>query len=398
MLDSSAGQAICVEREESPEWSRGKLAAGALFFLLITMAVFWYQFHRIQAGEGTPRLGHLRWGYCILILCFLPLEALLLGMRMWVVCRVLQPGISFWTCFQADLANSGISLLTPSQSGGGAGQVYMLNRGGARLGTALTATLLTFFGTMAALLFLGLYSLLISGIVGTGRLFTGAVTALALVSGFMICSAAFPGFFRFGIAVASRFIWRMRKKRYPLHDWWPPEQTRECPPVDRMDSVSGKLAGFLYSYRADLAKYVRKGKSSFAAVFLLSLAFLGSRVFLAYFCVRFLGIQESSFGEIFEIQMALQFLTYLAPTPGSAGIAEGASLWIMGGIVPLGFAPYYNLLWRFSTVYVAAAAGLALLLRKILLEVKISIPGDILSLKPAPFLPKQNPEPNDSER
>ena len=56
--------------------------------------------------------------------------------------------------------------------------------------------------------------------------------------------------------------------------------------------------------------------------------------------------------------MALQFLTYLAPTPGSAGIAEGASLWIMGGIVPLGFAPYYNLLWRFSTVYLAAAAGL----------------------------------------
>jgi hypothetical protein len=51
------------------------------------------------------------------------------------------------------------------------------------------------------------------------------------------------------------------------------------------------------------------------------------------------------------MQMALLFLTYLAP-PGKRRNVRG-SLWIMGPIVPLGFAPYYNLLWRFSTVYVA---------------------------------------------
>jgi hypothetical protein len=323
---------------------------------------------------------------------------MLLGLRMWVVCRVLQPGIRFWTCFQADLANSGIALLTPSQCGGGAAQIYILNRGGARIGTALTATLLTFIGTMCALLFLGFYSLLISGIGGTGPLFTGAVTALALVSGFMIFSAAFPGVFRIGIAATSRFIWRIRKKNYVLHDWWPPGQSRECSPADRMDSFSGKLAGFLYSYRADLAEYLRRGKSSFAAVFLLSVAFLGSRFLLAYFCVRFLGIQDSSLGKIFEIQMALQFLTYLAPTPGSAGIAEGASLWIMGGIVPLGFAPYYNLLWRFSTVYLAAAAGLAVLLRRILLDMRISIASDLLSVNPGSLLPEESGEPENPER
>jgi hypothetical protein len=40
-------------------------------------------------------------------------------------------------------------------------------------------------------------------------------------------------------------------------------------------------------------------------------------------------------------------------------------MWIMGAIVPLGFAPYYNFLWRFSTVYVAATAGLVLLAHRI---------------------------------
>jgi len=34
----------------------------------------------------------------------------------------------------------------------------------------------------------------------------------------------------------------------------------------------------------------------------------------------------------------------------------------MAEVVPVGFAPYYNLLWRFSTAYLAAMAGLLCLL------------------------------------
>jgi uncharacterized membrane protein YbhN (UPF0104 family) len=50
-------------------------------------------------------------------------------------------------------------------------------------------------------------------------------------------------------------------------------------------------------------------------------------------------------------------VAWVAPTPGGAGIAEGASLTIMADIVPAALAPYYNLLWRFSTAYLAALAG-----------------------------------------
>jgi uncharacterized protein (TIRG00374 family) len=362
-----------VDRGRISGRKRGKLVIGGLVFLLLTLAIFGFQFHRIQAEDMVPRLSQLRWGYLILILCFLPVEALALGLRMWVVCRVLQPGISFWTCFQADLANSGIALLTPSQSGGGVGQIYFLNRGGARLGTALTTTLLTFVGTMLALLGFGLYSLFVFGIGSTGSLFTGAVTSLALVSAFLFFLGVCPGLFRKAIGVTSRFIWRIRKKRYPLHDWWPPGCSCTGFPTDRMDSICGNLAGLAYTHQADLRRFLRRGKLAFLAVCLLSLTFLASRFFLAYFCIRFLGIRESTVGEIFEMQIALIFLTYLAPTPGNAGFAEGASSWIMGGIVPLGFAPYYNLLWRFSTVYVAATAGLILLFHRIVTDMQKNI-------------------------
>ena len=67
----------------------------------------------------------------LLLLC-LPLETLASSLRIWLLCRVLQPGIAFWTCVKAEWANVAVSLLTPSQSGGGPGQIYMLSRGGAR--------------------------------------------------------------------------------------------------------------------------------------------------------------------------------------------------------------------------------------------------------------------------
>jgi len=348
--------------------SRRNLTIGGLIFVLLTVAIFWYQFYRIQAGDHVPRIDQLRWTYLILILCFLPLETLVLGLRMWITCRVLQPGISFWTCFEADLASSGIALLTPSQIGGGAGQIYILNRSGARLGTALTASLLAFIGTMMALLGCGLYSMFVSDVGHAGPMFIWAVVILTLISASMVFFALCPGFFRAGIAAVSRLIWKIRGKRFPLKDWWPPDHSRTGSPVDRMDSFSGELADIVYTYRADLRQYLQRGKLSFVIVCLLSLTFLVSRSFLAYFCVRFLGIEVSTIGIILGNQIALLFLTYLSPTPGNAGIAEGASSWIMENIVPLGFAPYYNLLWRFSTVYIAATAGIILLLHRIMVD------------------------------
>jgi hypothetical protein len=244
----------------------------------------------------------------------------------------------------------------------------MLNRGGARLGTALNASLLAFIGTMLSLLGCGLYALFVSDVGHVGAMFVGAVIILALISASMVFFGLCPGFFRAGIAVVSRLIWKMRGGNYPLKDWWPPAHSRTGSPADRMDSFCCELADLVYTFRADLRQYLQRGKISFVIVCFLSLTFLVSRCLLAYFCVRFLGIEVSTIGIILGNQIALLFLTYLSPTPGNAGIAEGASAWIMENIVPLGFAPYYNLLWRFSTVYIAAIAGIVLLIHRIMLD------------------------------
>jgi glycosyltransferase 2 family protein len=361
------------EQTSSPEkvfegFGHGKLIAGGVLFVALTLGIFWYLFQALEPGKETPRFDQLRWIYLLLCIPFLPVETLLSSFRMWLICRVLQPEISFKTCLKADLANSGVAVLTPSQTGGGPGQIYMLNRGGAKLGTALTISLLTFFGTMIALCGMGFYTLFRIKIDQAGPLFLGAVAILTLIAALILFSAALPGFFRATISGISRFLWRLGGRRKPLQDWWKPGHPPTQPPSDRMAPWAVWLTKILYNYQEDLRRFLRDGKLVFFCSCLISLGFFFSRFILAFLCVRFLGIEESSLGEIILIQMTLVFLTYLAPTPGSAGIAELASLTIMAGIVPHGFAPYYNLLWRFTTVYLVAAIGLFLFLGTVLID------------------------------
>ncbi|MGD2271639.1 MAG: lysylphosphatidylglycerol synthase domain-containing protein, partial [Desulfobacterales bacterium] len=129
-----------------------KLLTGGMVFIFLTAGTFWYQFSRIQPSDAVPQWDNLQWTYLLLMLICLPIDAFVCGLRMWVVCRVFRSGVSFWTCLKAECANLGISMLTPSQSGGGFGQIYMLNRGGVKIGTALTISLITFLGSMVALL------------------------------------------------------------------------------------------------------------------------------------------------------------------------------------------------------------------------------------------------------
>jgi len=99
---------------------RGKLILGSMLFFGLTLGIFVYQFSSIPAGHDGPSWSELRWGYLILILLVIPTEPLAAGLRIWLLSRVLHPGLDPWTCIKTDLANIAVSMLTPSQTGGGA--------------------------------------------------------------------------------------------------------------------------------------------------------------------------------------------------------------------------------------------------------------------------------------
>jgi glycosyltransferase 2 family protein len=349
-----------------------RLLAGGLAFAVLTGGIFWYQLHRIPAGEAGVEWSGLRWSVLPLLLLCIPIETVACALRIWLLARVLQPGLSFWTCVKSEWANVAIAMLTPSQSGGGPGQIYILARGGARVGTALTISLLSFLGTMVGLLGMGLYSLLVTGMAATGPLFLAAVWSLIAIAAAMALGASCPGLFRVALAALSRALHRLGPDRFPLGEWWPPAAARGGPAPARMTPLAARLADLVYTYRDDVRRFLKVGKASFGWVCLLSLVFLLARCLLPYLCLRFLGL-DAGLGRVVELQMALIFLVFFAPTPGGAGVAEAASLSIMDELVPVGLAPAYTLLWRFSTLYVGAIAGLVCLGAAMLADARRSL-------------------------
>lgn len=325
---------------------RLKLALGGVVFILLTASIFFYQFSRIEHGEESFTWSGLHFEYLWLMLLCLPFDTLASGLRIWLVCHVLQPGTGFWTCLKAEWANSGIAMLTPSQTGGGLGQIYMLHRGGLSVSTATTISLITFLATLVTLLVVGLYCALVSG-TSLGSLFSLAIWPLTIVIGLMTLALLWPGLFRVA-------VFQSLKACRCISDG--ARRPRSQP--DRLELTATKLIDLVYAYHNGTLRLVRKGKAHFIGVCILSLVFILSRCLMAFLCLRFLGIGNSTLGEVLQIQMALLFLLYFAPTPGSSGLAEVFSLSAMAAIVPAGLAPYYNLLWRTSTLYLPAGLGL----------------------------------------
>jgi uncharacterized protein (TIRG00374 family) len=343
-------------RARSSVGAHRELWLGGLGFLALTGGVFAYQLARIPADAIGPRGPDLRWGYLVLLGLALPVETVASALRIWLLSRVLEPRLGFWTCVKAEWANVAISILTPSQSGGGPGQMYVLCRAGASVGTALTISLLSFVGTTAGLSVMGLYGVLAGRIAAAGPLFVAAVWSLIAIAAAMGAAAVCPRALRRPLEAAARVA-------------------RRAGAGDRLPRLAVRLADLTDAYRADLARFLREGRFHLLAVCALSLVFLAARCVLPFLCARFLGLDGGSLREVVENQMALTFLVFFAPTPGGAGVAETASLSIMAGVVPAGYAPYYNLLWRFSSAYLAAIAGLVCLARAALADTRQAIRG-----------------------
>jgi uncharacterized protein (TIRG00374 family) len=289
---------------------------------------------------------------------------------MWMVCRVFQAGASFWTCLKAECANLGVSMLTPSQSGGGFGQIYLLNHGGVNVGTALTISLITFLGSMVGLLCVGVYSLLISRISYVGPFFFSAIGFFTLILVMMILTLIWPGLFRFTVVKIDRAFSHISSRSRSFHKRWFSGRDSIAQKPVRMGRLAAKLVNLIYIYQKDARRFLKMGKASFGMVCLLSIVFIIARCLMAFFCLRFLGVKDSTLGHVVEIQLAVTFLIYFVPTPGGSAIAETISCVMMAEIISAGFFPYYNLLWRGSTLYIPAIAGLLWIIHAIMQDIQ----------------------------
>jgi uncharacterized protein (TIRG00374 family) len=313
-----------------------KLGLGVAVFVLLTVGVFWWQFRRIPDGGVAPTFRGLQWRFAALLVLLAPIESLCAGLRVWLVARALRCRVRFWRCLQSEWANFGLAMITPAQTGGGLAQAYVLSRAGVPFATALSVTVIAFLGTVFALLLMGAYSIFGSGLIrGAGALPATAAWILFVMSAAMIAIAVCPRCIQVIAAPLSRLGLR---------------------------GLSARIVAAAHTFQRDVLHFLCAGKLAFAWVCGLTVVLFLSRFAVAYACVGLLGLSPPPLGRVVEMQTAITFLVYFAPTPGGAGVTEGASYWLMHGALPAGFAPHYHLLWRFVTAYLPALAGYSCLL------------------------------------
>ena len=349
---------------------KNRLIWGGLVFMGLTVGIFWYQFSEIPVGQRPSIWNQLQWRYLFWLVIFLPVETFAAGLRIWVIGRAMQPGVSFWTCLKAEWANLGLAMLTPSQTGGGFGQIYMLTRGGMKIGTALTVSLISFLGSMVVLLLIGVHALLIAKIDRLAVFFQGAFLIFLLVFALVIFAVCWPA--SIGYVISGIFKW-IRKIRGKKHSHESIESSRDSlirRLTRQLSHYSEELIDLCYMHQANMRRFFSRYKASFVWVCFLSVVFMLARSVTAFLCLRFLGIQAPGLVDVIETQLSLIFLIYFAPTPGSSGLAEGASMLMMGAAMSAAFVPYYNLLWRSATLYLPAIAGLLFMLWAILQDTR----------------------------
>jgi uncharacterized protein (TIRG00374 family) len=280
----------------------------------------------------------------VLAAVLLFLDVLLGGLRLHVLAHRLNPQVTLLDCVRANLANMCMSGLTPSQTGGGAAQLYILQRAGLKLTGAFAVSSLNFLVSTVTLLAVGvgvcvflpsdLPGWLLHSVWGTLGLF---VLFLALV-GVLLATGRLTDTGRPPRSAPARFAFLKR----PL------------------DSLRSFLAQSLTTARSLLSSHRR-------AVWILLPA--TAAIFLNRFALAFTlfrAFQPEGFvAEFVATQAILVLALFFAPTPGASGIAEASSAGFLSLFVAAPAAFGFVVYWRLATVYVPIVFGGLILLRQL---------------------------------
>ena len=293
--------------------------AGLLLFLLISvsalMGVFFYTSEVDDLRRITDRV---RPGWLRICLVLPPLaDWLTAGLRMYLFTSVAAPSVTFLACARNCAVGAFMAAATPSQTGGGVAQTYVLVKEGASVGAGLGILYMTFLSTLVfyCLAVLGLWGLAHSGIA------PGVGNSLP----FLLAAMMFGGLTFLGIAAIAR-------------------------PDGTLDECADTARGLALHH-----------KRRFAAAVLLSALVFGNKYLAAYFAALSLGLSPPLF-DLIVIQVVINVLLYFFPTPGASGGAELSAALLMSALVPAELLGPHTVLWRSATMYLSVLVGGAILM------------------------------------
>jgi uncharacterized protein (TIRG00374 family) len=326
----------------SAPFHRQRILRGLVTFVVLTVAglsaLFMY-----SAGSAAQVLESLSLGFLVLALGAAVLDLLIGAVRYQIFLRRIRPGTSLWLPIRADLANRFMGAITPSQTGGGPAQVFILHRGGIPIPDALSFLLINFLSTLVFFLVAGGFAAWIF----RTRFPDGAFHVFVqygLVA-FAVCLAVM-------LAGLLRPAWIARPmeslaRRFGHHS---------RPGLRILARGCAAGAAGVDQYREACTRFIRDAPWLPVASFALTVVLYLNKFTLGWLVMRGLGV-EGGYMITVALQALLHFLLYVAPTPGGSGIAEITTAALMAMLMPAHLLAPFAMAHRFFMVYLPASVG-----------------------------------------
>jgi hypothetical protein len=329
-----------------PSWA--KVRRGFRVFIVLTAIGLVFVLYRSSFTASIRHLQSFQWPFLLLATAMMVFDWFAAGTRIYVFASKLQPGVSYRGCVRAGLANIFLGGVTPSQTGGGPGQIYVLYKEGMPVFDAMVVSFLgSFLCTALFLPTCGIAVTLLFDPVSVDfrlqYLVKGTSIALGLIVVVAVIGLIDPGAVQRG---TRRVI-----------GWFPPLRRW----LERKGVVD-TMMDLVERYHHMMKYFVARGKLTFITGFALTAMIYFNKFIIAWVVLRGLGI-AADFWEVIYSQIVLILIFYFAPSPGASGVAEVSTAEVMKGIIPAGYEGAFVLLWRLFTLFISVAVGAVVAMR-----------------------------------
>jgi uncharacterized protein (TIRG00374 family) len=323
---------------------------GLKIFLLLTLSSLAIIFFTKSTPESLKAIVEFKKEYLILALLLSGMDFFLGGLRIYIFfTKNILKKVSLWNCCRANLANMFVAAVTPTQTGGGPAQLYILNRCGVPLSGAMSVSIINFFSSLffflISVLFISvtipkvIIELKIDHIVRYGMVIIGLVLASLL---FLIAKPESLNWIFQKISRISGYIWNKNKD--------------EEVSLARGGAFSQKIAEQVTQFKDYLHFFITKEKPTLFLSFLVTSILYFNKYLIACAIMKGLNLNPNLW-DVFYLQSLQFFLLYFSPTPGSSGAAEVSSMFLMSKLIPLYQLPLFVVLWRFFVTFIGVAVG-----------------------------------------
>lgn len=347
--------------------SISKVKKSLKLFVILSIVGLTVVFFYSSISESYNQLKKLKPLFILMAFGLNVFDWIIGGVRIYALSEILYPDLTFSTSFKSNVSNAFLAGITPSQTGGGAAQVYVLYKDGMKLSKAIVSSLVCFLLTVIFLMLCFVYLVFIHQVEIANAILMrfSQVTVLIfmLLLGLFFLSITRPSTF-------AKIIHKLLKR---------------LPGLEHLLEKKHRVETFLeliLEYRDIIKFYLKSGKLSLFIGFISTGLIYLNKFAIAYVVVRGMGI-EAFFLEVLYIQMVLIVIFYFSPTPGASGLAEPSAAILMSSIIKLrGARATFVILWRTFTLYISVAVGGVLFLRFLIKKDQETDVGDELKISP----------------